>query len=141
MLPHPLFPQIPQGLFPVIIQELGNLLQMMVCHRVDISAELLESECGLRFAVRMVKDIDQLPDNTAEVVHKPLILACQLGNGLLSRLGGLLPTKEREEYRIKTGLRRGPLVTSFTAIACVCQLSGSPEKALTPAGQSCHDSP
>jgi hypothetical protein len=60
---------------------------------------------------------------------------------LHTRLGGLLLTKEREEYRKKTGLSRATLVSSFTAIACFCQLSGSPEKALTPAGQSCLDSP
>ena len=58
-----------------------------------------------------------------------------------SRLGRLLPTKKREEYRRKTGLFRVPLVSFFTAIACVGQLSGSPEKALTPAEQSYLDSP
>jgi hypothetical protein len=58
-----------------------------------------------------------------------------------TRLGGLLPTKKREDIRIKTGLSRVPLVSSFTVIACVCQVRGSPEKALTPAGQSCRDSP
>ena len=58
-----------------------------------------------------------------------------------SRLGGLLPTKEREEYRIKNELFRVALVSPFTAIACFCQLSGSPEKALAPAEQSCLDSP
>jgi hypothetical protein len=31
----------------------------------------------------MVKDIHQLPDNTAEAVHKPFILTFQCGNGLL----------------------------------------------------------
>src|SRR6059036_3508459 len=41
VLPHTLFPQIPQGLIPVIVKELGNLLQMMVCHSVDILAQLL----------------------------------------------------------------------------------------------------
>src|SRR5262249_10909606 len=41
----------------------------------------------------------------------------------------------------KTELCRAPLVSSFTAIACVCQWRGSPETALTPAEQSCHDSP
>ena len=58
-----------------------------------------------------------------------------------TRLGGLSPMKEREEYRIKTELFGMDLVSPFTAIACVCQLRGSPEKALTPAGQSCLDSP
>src|SRR5688572_30640845 len=41
----------------------------------------------------------------------------------------------------KTGLCRATLVSPFTAIACFYQLRGSPEKALTPAGQSCLDSP
>ena len=67
----------------MIVQALGNLLHMMVCYSVDILAQLLESECGLRFAVRMVKDINQLSDHTAEVVHKTLLLAFQLGNSLL----------------------------------------------------------
>jgi hypothetical protein len=58
-----------------------------------------------------------------------------------TRLGGLSPMKEREEYRIKTELFGMDLVSPFTAIACFCQLRGSPEKALTPAGQSCLDSP
>jgi len=30
----------------------------------------LQSALGLRFAVRMVKDMHQLPDNIAEAVHK-----------------------------------------------------------------------
>ena len=83
VLAHALFPQIPQGLIPVIVKELGNLLEMMVFQSVDILSQLLQSELGLRFAVRMVKDIHQLPDNTAEAMHKTLILAFQLCNGLL----------------------------------------------------------
>ena len=63
ILAHALFPQIPQGLIPVIVKELGNLLQMMVFQSLDILSQLLQSELGLRFAVRMVKDIHQLPDN------------------------------------------------------------------------------
>jgi hypothetical protein len=55
----------------------------MVFHSLDILSQLLQSEFGLHFAVRMVKDIHQLPDNTAEAVHKPRILAFQLCNGLL----------------------------------------------------------
>ena len=66
----------------VIVKELGNLRKMMVSHSVDIVPQLLQSELGVRFAVRMVKDIHQLPDNTAEAMHKPLILAFQLCNGL-----------------------------------------------------------
>jgi hypothetical protein len=57
-----------------------------------------------------------------------------------SRLGGLWPTKKREEDRIKTWPIPRPLVSSFPAIACVCQWRGSLEKALTPAGQSYLDS-
>ena len=83
VLAHPLFPQIPQGLIPVIIEESGNLLKMWVFHCVDILAQLLQSELGLRFTMCMVKDIHQLPDNTAEAVHKPLIRAFQSGNRLL----------------------------------------------------------
>jgi len=37
---------------------------------------------ALAWNTHMVKDIHQLPDNTAEAVHKTLILAFQLGNGL-----------------------------------------------------------
>src|SRR4030095_14655857 len=55
---------------------------------------------------------------------------------IYSRLGGLWPTKKREEDRIKTWPIPRPLVSSFPAIACVCQWRGSPETALTPAGQS-----
>src|SRR6266436_244900 len=83
VLAHALLPQIPQGLIPVIIKELGDLLQMMVCTRLDILAQLLQSALGLGFAVRMVKDIPQLPDNTAEAVHKTLILAFQCCKSLL----------------------------------------------------------
>ena len=82
MLPHALLPQIPQGSIPVIVKALGNLLKMMGFHRLDILAPLLQSELGLRCAVRMVKDMHQLPENTAEAVYKPLILAFQLCDGL-----------------------------------------------------------
>ena len=83
MLAHALFPQIPQGLIPVIVKELGNLLKMMVFHSLDILSQLLQSERGLRFAVGMVKDMHQLPDNIAEAVHKTLILAFQFCKSLL----------------------------------------------------------
>jgi hypothetical protein len=36
VLAHAFFPQIPQGLIPVIVKELGDLLQMMVFQSVDI---------------------------------------------------------------------------------------------------------
>jgi hypothetical protein len=70
VLAHAFFPQIPQGLIPVIVKELGDLLQMMVFQSVDILSQLLQSELGVRFAVRMVKDMHQLPDHMAEAVHK-----------------------------------------------------------------------
>ena len=71
----PFFPQIPQGLLPVIIQELGNLIKMTVFKHMDILSQLVQSELGLRFAVRMVKDIYQLPDNSAEALHKTRIFS------------------------------------------------------------------
>ena len=83
MLAHALFPQIPQGLLPVIIKELGNLIEMTVCKNMDILSQLVQSELGLRFAVRMVKDMHQLPDNIAEALHKTLIFAFQLCQSLL----------------------------------------------------------
>src|SRR4029450_3284812 len=64
----------------------------------------------------------------------------KMPTGVRARLGGLSPMKEREEYRIKTELFGMDLVSPFTAIACFCQLRGSPENALTPARQSCLDS-
>ena len=49
VLAHPLFPQIPQGLIPVIVKEWGNLLQMMVFKSLDILAQLFQSalRCAL----------------------------------------------------------------------------------------------
>ena len=67
MLAHALFPQIPQGLIPVIVKELGNLIKMRVFKSVDILSQLLQSELGLRFAVRMVKDPD---GNIVEFVER-----------------------------------------------------------------------
>ena len=83
MLAHALFPQIPQGLLPVIVKEWRNLGKMMVCQSVDILSELLQSELRLRLTVRMVKDMHQLPDNIAEAVYKTLILAFQFCTSLL----------------------------------------------------------
>ena len=56
---------------------------MIVVNRSDILSQLFQSKLRLGFAVRMVEDIHQLPDNTAEAVDKPLILSFQLCNGLL----------------------------------------------------------
>ena len=83
MLAHAFFPQLPQGLLPVIVKALGDLLQMMVFQSVDILSQLLPSALGVRFAVRMVKDMHQLPDNMAEALHKPRIFAFQLCQSLL----------------------------------------------------------
>ena len=55
MLAHALFPQIPQGLLPVSIKKLGNLIQMTVFKNLDILSQLVQSELCLRFA--------SLPDN------------------------------------------------------------------------------
>src|SRR2546425_6907835 len=46
---------------------------MMVFKSLDILSQLLQSALGLRFAVRMVKDMHQLPDNIAEAVHKSVV--------------------------------------------------------------------
>jgi hypothetical protein len=70
MLPHALLPQIPQGVIPVIIKALGNLLKMTVFKNMDILSQLVQSERGLRCAVRMVKDMHQLPENSAAALHK-----------------------------------------------------------------------
>ena len=50
---------------------------------MDILSQLVQSPLGLGFTVRMVKDMHQLPDQTAETVHTTLIFAFQLCNGLL----------------------------------------------------------
>jgi hypothetical protein len=63
VLAHTLFPQIPQGLIPMVVKELENLIEMLVFQYVDILSQLCESELRLGFAVRMVKEIHQLPDN------------------------------------------------------------------------------
>jgi len=50
---------------------------------LDSLAQLLQSERGVRCAVRMVNNMHQLPDHRAEAVHKPLILAFQFCKSLL----------------------------------------------------------
>src|SRR6266699_6435243 len=47
VLPHPLFPQIPQGLLPVVVKEGENLLEMIVVNRVDLLAQLFEFDLRL----------------------------------------------------------------------------------------------
>src|SRR5207342_3957943 len=83
MLPHALFPQISQGLLPVIVKEWGNLLQMMVSQSLDSPAQLFQFEFRLGFAVRMVEDMHQLSDDASEAVYKPCLLSCDLCNGRL----------------------------------------------------------
>ena len=83
MLPHPLFPQIPQGLIPVVVKEGENLLQLIVVHRLDLLAQLFQCELRLGFAVRMVEDMHQLPDTTAEALDKTVLLSFQRGKSLL----------------------------------------------------------
>jgi hypothetical protein len=57
MLPHTLFPQIPQGLLPVIVKEGKNLRQVPVLKSGDVLSQLLQSDPRLGFTVRMVEDI------------------------------------------------------------------------------------
>ena len=84
MLAHALFPQIPQGLIPVIVKECGESSPDDWSSSAWISClSCCSLSLRLGFAVRMVKDIHQLPDNIAEAVHKPRILAFQLCNSLL----------------------------------------------------------
>jgi hypothetical protein len=78
-----LFPQIPQGLIPVVVKKLDNLIEMIVFHCLDILAQLLQSELRLRFAVRMVKESDKLPNKTSEAMHKPFVFSFQFCHGLL----------------------------------------------------------
>jgi hypothetical protein len=51
-----------------------NLLQMLIVNRFDIRSQLLQSALRLRFAVGVVEDIHQLPDNASEAMDKPFIL-------------------------------------------------------------------
>ncbi len=93
VLPHPLVPQIPQSLLPVVVKEGEHLLEMSIVHCVDLLAQLFQFDLRLGFAVRMVEDIDQLPENTAEAVDKTLIVSFQRGNRLLflrRHIGGFL---------------------------------------------------
>jgi hypothetical protein len=83
VLAHTFFPQIPQGLIPVVIKECENFIQMIVVNRSDIFSQLLQSALRLGFAVCVVEDIHQLPDNASKTVDKPLIFSFQLCNGLL----------------------------------------------------------
>jgi hypothetical protein len=57
MLAHALFPQIPQGLIPVVVKEGENLLQVPVFKRVDVLSQLFRYDLGLGFTVRIVEEI------------------------------------------------------------------------------------
>ena len=83
MLAHALFPQISKGLLPVVVKEGENLLQVPVFKSVDVLSQLFQSDPSLGFTVRMVEDIHQLPDNTAEALYKTVIFSFQCGNSLL----------------------------------------------------------
>src|SRR5262249_6715485 len=83
MLAHALFPQILQGLIPVVVTEGENLFQVPVFKSVEVLSQLLQSPPSLGFTVRMVEDMHQLSDEVSEAMHKPGIFAFQLGNRLL----------------------------------------------------------
>ena len=76
MLAHAFFPQISQSLIPRIIKAWGNLSKLRVAQSLAILAPLWQPELGMRFTGRMVKDIHQLPDNSAAAVHKTFLCAC-----------------------------------------------------------------
>ena len=67
---HALVPPIPQGLLPVIGKALRHRIKMRVLKHLDILPQLLQSALRWGYAVRMVKDMHELPDNTAEAVDK-----------------------------------------------------------------------
>src|SRR5215467_2616641 len=48
---HALFPQIPQGVLPMVVKEGENLLQMIVVNCSDILSQLLQSDLCLGFTV------------------------------------------------------------------------------------------
>jgi hypothetical protein len=83
VLAQAFFPQLSQGVIPVVIQAWGNLLKMRISQRWEILSQRLPSKLGVRFAVGMGKDMHALPDKTAAAVHKTCIFAFQCGNGLL----------------------------------------------------------
>jgi len=67
----------------MVVQEVEHLIEVLVFQRVASLSQLFESQLRLGCAVRMVQDSHSLPDHSAEAVHKPGVLACQCGNGLL----------------------------------------------------------
>ena len=67
----------------MIVKEVENFIKSIVFNSFDILSQLFQSALRLCVAMRMVKDIYQLPDNVSEAGHKTLILAFQRCNGLL----------------------------------------------------------
>ena len=51
MYAHPLFPQIPQGVLPMVVTEGKNLLPKIIVNRADIFSQLVQSELRLDAAV------------------------------------------------------------------------------------------
>ena len=51
VLAHALFPQIPQGVLPMVVKAGENLLQMIIGNRSDIFSQLLQSELRLGVTV------------------------------------------------------------------------------------------
>src|SRR5215471_6885108 len=103
MLAHAFFPQIPQGLLPVVIKEGENLLQVLVFKRVDVLSQLFQSEPSLGFTMRMVEDIHELSNDVSEALHKPGVLAFQRGKRLLflqREIGWLLEEAQRNFHNV-----------------------------------------
>src|SRR5919204_1604215 len=118
MFAHAFFPQIPQSLLPVIVKALGNLIQLRVCQRLDLLPQLWQSELRLRFAVRMVKDMHQWPDHSAEAVYKARILAFQGCHNLLllcRYMAGLLQEAPTQGPSLLGQCSAGLILLGFTA--------------------------
>jgi hypothetical protein len=67
----------------MVVQEVEPLIARLVFQRVAILSQLFESQLRLGCAVRIVKDMHQLPDHRAEAGYKAGVLAFQGGHGLL----------------------------------------------------------
>ena len=48
----------------MILKEVENFIEVLVPNGFDIASQLFQSEFGLRFAMRMVKDRHQLANET-----------------------------------------------------------------------------
>src|SRR5262249_49041800 len=99
---------------------------MRVFQSLDSFAQLWQSECGLRFAVRLVQEIHQLPDKTAEAVHKPFLLTFQCGNGLLFKpRHGILATSGNVSRLERAGKNPRLAAPVFPSRICQCTTSCS----------------